>query len=550
MYRGQQLQRRAHGWLERIIRASVDFLGVQCCAVASLALGGWRVVGTSPITGQSEEGLLVSFVVRTFLPVSSLFLVSNACFALYTKSRGYTLQCKLRRATMSAAVAAISVLYLCFHLNDSIRFSAMAAVLFFFLSVCTIPALRWLKDWMFHRESESTGSTDYPSVDNVVLVVGGAGYIGSLVIEKLLARGHKVRLLDNLVYGDQAIRNLLTNPQLEFIKGDCRNIQDVVRAMSNVRNMIHLAAIVGDPACAEDGENASQINYAATRMMAEIAEGHGIERFVYASTCSVYGASDSLMDENSETNPISLYAQTKLQSEQVLLDARSKSFHPSILRFATVFGLSPRPRFDLVVNLLTAKAVQEKVITIYNGEQWRPFLHVQDVAAAVVEVFLAPLESVSGEIFNVGDDRLNYTLRQIAEKIRQQLPQTRVEYVENSDRRNYRVSFRKIRERMGFRAQRTVESGVREILEAFQSGQISNYCQPAYNNSAFLKEKGRVDAKDELDVKVMAAFASASSRSTHPMRITGRGALMSPGAAKDPRLEPAGGLDTAISPAE
>jgi len=274
-----------------------------------------------------------------------------------------------------------------------------------------------MKDWMFHRESESSVSKEHSAAGMAVLVVGGAGYIGSLVIEKLLACGCKVRLLDNLVYGDEAIRNLLNHPRLEFIKGDCRNIQDVVRAMANVRNMIHLAAIVGDPACAEDGENASQINYAATRMMAEIAAGHGIERFIYASTCSVYGASDGLMNENSETNPISLYARTKLQSEQVLLDERSKSFHPTILRFATVFGLSARPRFDLVVNLLTAKAVQEGVITIFNGEQWRPFIHVQDVAQAVVEVFLAPLKSVSGEIFNVGDDRLNYTLKQIAEKI-------------------------------------------------------------------------------------------------------------------------------------
>jgi len=552
MYRGQNLKGDIHRWLERFIRASVDFLGVQCSAVASLALGGWQVVGTSTSTGHSGEGLLVSFYIRTFLPVSSLFLVSNACFALYTKSRGYTLQYKLRRATMSAAVAAPSVLYLCFHLNDSIRLSEMTAVVFFFLSVCTIPGLRWLKDWMFHRESESTGSKEYSSIDTAVLVVGGAGYIGSLVIEKLLARGYRIRLLDNLVYGDEAIRKLLSNPKLEFIKGDCRNIQDVVRAMTNVRDMIHLAAIVGDPACAADGENASQINYAATRMMAEIATGHGIERFVYASTCSVYGAADSLMDENSETNPISLYAQTKLQSEQMLLDARSKSFHPSILRFATVFGLAPRPRFDLVVNVLTAKAIQEKVITIFNGEQWRPFIHVQDVAEAVVQIFLAPLECVSGEIFNVGDDRLNYTLRQIAEKIRQQLPQTRVEYIENSDRRNYRVSFRKIRERIGFRAQCTVESGISEIIEAFRSGQISNYCQPAYNNSAFLKENGRVDAKDELDVKVMAAFASAGSRSTHIAHTAQRGALLSPRATEDSGLGSTGALDIAISgaPAE
>jgi nucleoside-diphosphate-sugar epimerase len=324
-----------------------------------------------------------------------------------------------------------------------------------------------------------------------------------------------VRLLDSLVYGDQAIRGFLNNPRLELFKGDCRNIQDVVRALANVRNVIHLAAIVGDPACAEDGENASQINYAATRMMAEIAASHGVERFIFASTCSVYGDSDSLMEENSETAPISVYGQTKLQSEQVLLEARSRSFHPIILRFATVFGLAPRRRFDLVVNLLTAKAIQEGVITIFNEEQWRPFIHVQDVAEAVVKVFQSPLETVSGEIFNVGDDRLNVTLAQLAEKIKKQLPQTRVEHVNNSDRRNYRVSFRKIRDRVGFRAQRTIENGIIEIKEAYESGQISDYRHSSYNNLAFLKEKRRMDAKDELDVKVMGAFASAGSRTTH-----------------------------------
>jgi nucleoside-diphosphate-sugar epimerase len=549
MYLGQ---RDLQCWLERAVRASVDFLGVQFAAIASLALGGWEVAHASGTIGLNGEGLLANFYVRTFLPVSLLFLVANACSGLYTKFRGYTLQHKIRRATLSAALAALAVLYLCFWLNSSIRLSTSFSVFFFFLSVFTIPALRWMKDWMFHRESESSVSKECSSTDATVLVVGGAGYIGSLVIEKLLTRGYKVRLLDNLVYGDDAIRKLLNNPKLEFIKGDCRNIQDVVRAMADVRNMIHLAAIVGDPACAEDGENASQINYAATRMMAEIAAGHGIERFIYASTCSVYGASDGLMNENSETNPISLYARTKLLSEQVLLEQRSRSFHPTILRFATVFGLSARPRFDLVVNLLTAKAVQEGVITIFNGEQWRPFIHVQDVAQAVVEVFLAPLESVSGEIFNVGDDRLNYTLRQIAEKIRQQLPQTRVEYVENSDRRNYRVSFGKIHARIGFGAEFKVEDGIHGIIEAFRSGQISNYCQPAYNNSAFLRENGRVDPKDELDVKVMAAFASAASRSTQTAQTTDRPVSIPSRAAEAPALRAGGALGVAMSgaPAE
>ena len=504
-----------YSWIERFVRGSVDFAGVQVAGIVALVVGGIHVVGISALASQHTETVLFNYYFYTFLPLSTLFLITNGCFGLYTKSRGYTLQYKLRVAALSAVVSALSVVFLCFLVNRSASLSTLAAMIFFFMAIAIIPGFRWMKDWMFHRESESTPAVQSAGVEEIVLVVGGAGYIGSLVIEKILSRGCKVRLLDSLVYGDQAIRSLLNNPRLEFVKGDCRNIQDVVRALANVRSVIHLAAIVGDPACAEDGENASQINYAATRMMTEIAASHGVERFIFASTCSVYGASDILMDENSETAPISVYAQTKLQSERVLLEARSKSFHPIVLRFATVFGLAPRPRFDLVVNLLTAKAIQEGVITIFNGDQWRPFIHVQDVADAVVKVFQAPLESVSGEIFNVGDDRMNVSLAQLAEKIKHQLPQTHVEHVNNSDRRNYRVSFRKIRDQVGFTAQRTIENGIVEIMEAFRSGQISNYRDLSYSNLAFLKEKGKMDPKDELDVKVMGAFASAGSRTTH-----------------------------------
>ncbi len=353
---------------------------------------------------------------------------------------------------------------------------------------------------------------------DTVLVVGGAGYIGSMVIAKLLAHGRKVRLLDNLVYGEQSVEQLLSHPDLDFIQGDCRNIQDVVRAMSKVKDVIHLAAIVGDPACAEDEKNAFQINYAATRMMVEIAKGHGVERFIFASSCSVYGSSDSLMDEKSETIPISLYAETKLHSEKVLLEAASRSFHPTILRFATVFGLAQRPRFDLVVNLLAAKAIQEGVITIFNGDQWRPFVHVDDVAEGIVKTFEAPVEAVSGEIFNLGDDRYNMTLAELAEKIRVLIPNTQVEHVENGDRRNYRVSFRKIRDCVGFTASRSLEDGILEIKEAFELGQISNYCDPFYSNVSFLKERGHVHPKNELDVKVMAAFAGGGSRTVSPSR--------------------------------
>src|SRR4029077_16919253 len=502
------VQRQLDLWFQRAARALIDFIAIQIAGALALAF-----VGARALPGGISEGTLSLYYFHTFLPLSLVFPLIHTIFGLYTKLRGYTLGHKLRRAAASAFVATLLLVFVSFLTSQS-QLPRSAAVLFGLAAMAMTTGVRWCKDWLLQIDSQVLHSvSELAPLQETVLVVGGAGYIGSLVIGKLLALGFSVRLLDNLLYGDGAIRSLLANPKLEFMKGDCRNIEDVVRAMKGVRNVIHLAAIVGDPACAENDENALQTNYAATRMMLEIAKGNGVERFLFASSCSVYGASESIMDEQSETIPISLYAETKLHSERVLLETKSSTFHPIILRFATVFGLAPRPRFDLVVNLLTAKAIQDGVITVHNGDQWRPFIHVRDVAEAVVQAFCAPLEAVSGEIFNVGDDKMNFTLTQVAEKIRRQIPNARIVDIENSDRRNYRVSFRKIRACIGFTARYSIEDGIREITRAYESGHIRDYRHPFYNNVIYLKERGRVPAKTELDVKVMAAFAGGTSRS-------------------------------------
>jgi len=288
--------------------------------------------------------------------------------------------------------------------------------------------------------------------------------------------------------------------------GDCRNIRDVVGAVKDMDAIVDLAAIVGDPACEQDQGAAREINYGATRMLIEVAKGHGVGRFLFASSCSVYGATDEEMDEHSEVQPISLYAQTKVDSERALLAAQSEAFHPTILRFATVFGLGYRPRFDLVVNLLTARAYQDGKITIFNGQQWRPFIHVRDVVEAIVSAMEAPVRLVSGEVFNVGDSALNHTLQQIAEIIQEVFPGTEVEHIANSDRRNYRVNFDKIRNRLGFEARYDVPYGVRDLRAAFEKRVIRDYKDLRYHNQRFLEVAGVVKNKDEVDSLVMAAF--------------------------------------------
>jgi len=346
-----------------------------------------------------------------------------------------------------------------------------------------------------------------------VLLVGGAGYIGSILARRLLDTGVKVRMLDRLVYGYAAIEEILQHPNFELIVGDCRNIQTVVGAVQGVSAIVHLAAIVGDPACDVDRQTALETNYAATRMLIEVAKGHRIRRFLFASSCSVYGATDVVADERSPVQPLSLYAQTKVDSEQALLAARSDFFQPVILRFATIFGYSPRPRFDLVVNLLTARAHQEGVITIFNGDQWRPFLHVEDAAASIMHLLNAPLGLVGGQVFNVGSPKMNYTLTQVAEKIREEFPQLRVEHIDNSDRRDYRVSFQKIRSQVGFESKRSLEDGIRELKQVMQTGKVTDYRDISYDNCKFIKTVGASSHADEIDARVMAAFAAPAGGS-------------------------------------
>jgi nucleoside-diphosphate-sugar epimerase len=489
-----------------------------------------------------EQILSRSFFIETlreryldqFPILSTVFPLVFVLTGVYTRTRGYSTRYKWPKLFRGCAMASLLYIAASLLLTRDVLLPRSSLLALPLLVSAGVVGARWFNNLLektpyggFFSPSRATQNASVPEavVEDItvrppVLVVGGAGYIGSIVVRKLLDRGLRVRLLDKLTYGDGAIADVLDHPQLEFLHGDCRNIQDVVRAMSGVRDVIHLAAVVGDPACAADDKNAFEINYAATRMMVEIAKGHGVERFLFASSCSVYGASDSVMDEQSATVPISLYAETKLNSEKVLLDAKSPAFHPVILRFATVFGLAPRPRFDLVVNLLTAKAFQEGVITIFNGDQWRPFIHVEDVAEAVCQALEAPLDRVSGEILNVGDDRLNYTLSQIADMIRVEFPNTRVENVENTDRRNYRVSFDKIQERIGFHGNRTIEEGIRELRLAFEQKRITNYQDPLYSNLSFVKKYGGFDSSQILDQHVMAAFSvSLANLASAPLQL-------------------------------
>jgi nucleoside-diphosphate-sugar epimerase len=305
-------------------------------------------------------------------------------------------------------------------------------------------------------------------------------------------------VVDLLLYGTEPIRDVLSHPNLEIVRGDFRQVDAMVKAMRDVQSVIHLGGIVGDPACQLDEEVTIEVNLMASRMLAEVAKGTGVTRMIFASTCSVYGASDHLLDERSSLNPVSLYASSKLASERVLSELATDQFAPVIVRFGTIYGLSGRIRFDLVVNLLTAKAVMDGEITVFNGEQWRPFVHVDDAARALMSVLEAPVSLVRNEIFNVGSDQQNYRLREVAEMIQRQVPDAKViDSQVAGDPRNYRVNFQKIHRILGFAPQWTLEEGIAQTIEAIEDGRIVDYRDPKYSNERVL-DGSNGDVRDLL----------------------------------------------------
>lgn len=354
-----------------------------------------------------------------------------------------------------------------------------------------VAARTWSSIWKQLLRGERQAQPAEPPRVRRALVIGGAGYIGSSLLPMLLDRGYEVRVLDLLIYGKDPISQWLDDPRLEVIQADFRQIDRVVSAMQDVDAVIHLGAIVGDPACALDEGLTTEINLMATRVIAEIAKGYGVRYFIFASTCSVYGASDQILDENAPVKPISLYARSKAASEKVLLKMADAQFAPVILRFSTVYGLSGRYRFDLVVNLLTAKALIDGEITIFGGNQWRSFVHVQDAARSIMSVLAADPDDVRGQVFNVGSDEQNYTISTIGEMIHDFVPSAVIVNKGNEvDPNDYRVGFRKIRTTLGFKPEWTVEKGIRQVMDAIQTGQVHDYKQPHYSNIKFLTMEG------------------------------------------------------------
>lgn len=320
-----------------------------------------------------------------------------------------------------------------------------------------------------------------------ILVTGGAGYIGSVLTRQLLDKGYKVRVMDSLMYGGEPIIDLLNLPDFEFVKGDVRNEADVRKAMEGIDCVAHLAAIVGDPACAQNPELAKTTNIEGSEMLYKIANEMGASKFVFASTCSNYGKMDDpnqFVTEESTLAPVSLYAETKVAVEQFLLSQpQSNNCKPTCLRFSTVYGLSLRPRFDLTVNEFAKELALGRELVIFGEQFWRPYCHVYDLARSVVSVIEARAELVSFDVFNVGDTSENYQKKMIVDEVVKLIPDAKIKYVsKNEDPRDYRVAFEKIKNKLGFELMFKVPDGIRQIKKVLDDGFILNPDDNKYKN--------------------------------------------------------------------
>ena len=325
-------------------------------------------------------------------------------------------------------------------------------------------------------------------MSQTLLVTGGAGYIGSVLTRQFLEKGFTVRVLDSLMYGGEPIVDLFNYPNFQVIKGDVRTEADVRRAVEGIDCIAHLAAIVGDPACAQDQDLARTTNLDGSRLLYQLANEAGVQKFVFASTCSNYGKMenpDEYANEDSKLAPVSLYAETKVATEQFLLSQpKTNACKPTCLRFSTVYGLSLRPRFDMTVNEFAKELALGRELTVFGEQFWRPYCHVFDLARSVVSVIEAPEEKVAFEVYNVGDTSENYQKKMIVDEVRKVLPDSKITYVSKTeDPRDYKVSFDKIRNKLGFKLKFTVPDGVRQIKRVLDDGFILKPDDQKYRNT-------------------------------------------------------------------
>jgi nucleoside-diphosphate-sugar epimerase len=319
----------------------------------------------------------------------------------------------------------------------------------------------------------------------IVTVTGGSGYIGAVTCAELVDAGHQVRALDSLLHGQREVADQVEAKGVELIEADIRDADARRRALADADAVIHLAAIVGDPACARDPELAREVNVEASRALFDDARSEGVERVVFASTCSNYGrmADPTVpIDESGELAPVSLYAEQKVELEKMLL-SEPDGLRPTCLRFATIYGVAPRMRFDLTVNEFTRDLWAERELEVFGELFWRPYVHVADAARAARMTIETPAEEISDGVLNVGHSDENYRKLDLVELITKRLGRGDVKYVHrDEDPRDYKVSFEKVKRELGFEPRMRVPDGIDEIVRNLEGERFGDPFDGMYSN--------------------------------------------------------------------
>ncbi|AXI24813.1 NAD-dependent dehydratase [Methanofervidicoccus sp. A16] len=307
-----------------------------------------------------------------------------------------------------------------------------------------------------------------------VLVTGGGGYIGSVLVQMLLERGYKVKCLDRFFFGVETLSDVAGDPNLEIVKDDIRWFDPTL--LRDVDAVMDLAALSNDPSGELDPTKTMEINYKGRVRVAKLSKKYGVERYILASSCSVYGFQDEVVDENSPTNPLTTYAKANALAERETLLLADDNFSVTVLRQATVYGLSPRMRFDLAINGMVLGFYKHgKIPIMRDGTQWRPFVHIRDTARAFITVLESERDLIKGEIFNVGSNEQNYQIKPLAELIADAIGLPfNFEWYGSPDKRSYRVDFSKIRDVLGFKPKYTPKEGAKEIYDALVEGKVED----------------------------------------------------------------------------
>lgn len=338
-----------------------------------------------------------------------------------------------------------------------------------------------------------------------VLVAGGTGYIGSVLCPLLVEKGHKVTVLDRMYFGNPFAKQ----PEITTVRGDVRSFDPAI--LRGVEAVVDVSGISNDPSCELEPELTKGVNIDGGKRLARYAKEAGVRRFVYSSSCSVYGHGEGMgLTETSGRHPVSLYARAKAEMEDVLFgELKSSSFEVTALRLATVFGLAPRMRFDLAVNVMTKNAYVNRRITVDGGgRQWRPFVHVRDVADAFALAMSADGKLVNGEVFNVGSTNNNVQILNLAFRVRDAIPGTEVVHAPTDpDLRDYNVNFDKIQRVLDYSTKRTIDDGIKEVLEALKDGRLDPDDRRWYTlkQYLFLREAERVHAEMSLEGRLLSS---------------------------------------------